>query len=493
MISLAGEGSFGKVYQCAGKDGTKVAIKEIDKQKLNEELFNKLKTEAKISMDMSHPNIIKCYNTMQSAKKFYLVFEYCSGGDLQKFLQTRQTLPLKDALSIMRQMRDAYKYLLQKNIIHRDIKLENILIGSSDTINIKLTDFGCSKIDPIGQTSCGTPKYMSLEIMDEKKQYNYKADLWAIGLCYWELIFGYTQFPFSLKSLDIMKQEIRKFSGDNLRFPTKPKLPDMFYQFFKSILSLSPDLRMDSETFLNHPIFNYDPDQPVDSSADGKAPRASAKEGGPGGEGEGKAGGSNMSTQVSSTGEELPKIVEAVTKTYNERFVEIKLTLETVNSLKVYFPDIKDNKFFSYYCGLCLILLNKAVIKADNAISSLTLKKNVLKVEGFDEFIKYPNQFNKFKEDFNEINEALKAADKEIYSELLNRCFSDEYMQEVKSNLYHHNSKDLQKFYKDTFGFVQNNYKTLFDQSAKNDLERQLKKAYYILKGKITESMDVFY
>ena len=82
VVSLAGEGSFGKVYHCRKADGSEYAIKEIDKSKLNEEFFAKIKNEAKITMNMSHPNVIKCFVTMESAKNFYLVFEYCNGGDL---------------------------------------------------------------------------------------------------------------------------------------------------------------------------------------------------------------------------------------------------------------------------------------------------------------------------------------------------------------------------------------------------------------------------
>ena len=123
---------------------------------------------------------------------------------------------------------------------------------------VKLSDFGCSKIDPFGTTVCGTPKYMAVEVMDNVNQYNYKADLWSIGLCFWELIYGANNFPFSLKSSENLKNDIKKFSGENLRFPNSPKLPKVFYDFFKSILQLSQQLRMDAQDFLEHPMFNLE-------------------------------------------------------------------------------------------------------------------------------------------------------------------------------------------------------------------------------------------
>lgn len=494
VLAKAGEGSFGKVYECLAKDNTHVAIKEIDKSKLNEDLFEKLKTEAKISMDMAHPNIVKCFSTLQSSKNFYLVFEFCAGGDLQKYLKDRGFLELKEALYLMKQIRDAYKYLLGKSIIHRDIKLENILLGSREEANVKLSDFGCSKVDPIGQTYCGTPKYMALEIIEEKTQYNYKADLWAIGLCFWELIFGYNHFPFSTKTIEALKADIKKYNGEHLRFPPKPKLPEIFYSFFKSILNISPDLRMDADQFINHPIFSYDPDKKIE---DASPPPLTKEMKDLSLKGENALKDSlkaNDSTTGSNSADPaVAKEVEGVVKAYNEKLLEIKLTHSTVLSLKEYLGKVNDAKMFSYMSGMCLILVNKAMVKAENSINSLTNKKNLYKLDGFDEFIKYPNQFNKFCEDFKDINEKCVHLDREIYAELMNKCYSDEYLQDVKQNLYHKSKSDVQHFYKETLAFVQANYKNFFDISARNDLEKQLKKILIILKGKITENLEHFY
>lgn len=67
--------------------------------------------EAKLSMEIDHPNIIKCFSSLQCSKFYYLVFEYCVGGDLQSFLGKNNGLDIKDALSVMKQIRDAYKFL----------------------------------------------------------------------------------------------------------------------------------------------------------------------------------------------------------------------------------------------------------------------------------------------------------------------------------------------------------------------------------------------
>lgn len=159
-----------------------------------------LKREVKISYELTHPGLVKCYNTMESKKNYYIVFEFCSGGDLSQFLKKHEKLSPEVSLNIMNQIKNAYQYLLQEKILHRDIKLENILLRKEDSIEIKISDFGCSKIDPCGTTICGTPKYMALELLEGVKNYDYKVDLWSLGLCFWELLFGFGSFPFSLKS-----------------------------------------------------------------------------------------------------------------------------------------------------------------------------------------------------------------------------------------------------------------------------------------------------
>lgn len=494
VVAKAGEGAFGKVYECLGKSGNRVAIKEVDKSTLNEELFEKLKTEAKICMDLDHHNIVKCHTTLQSSKNFYLVFEYCSGGDLQNYLKAKGTIELKEAVFIMRQLRDAYRYLLQRSIIHRDIKLENILLQSKGSLIVKLSDFGCSKIDPIGETFCGTPKYMALEIIEEKTQYDYKADLWAIGLCFWELVFGYNRFPFSVKTIESLKLDIKKYSGPNLRFPPSPKLPEIFYSFFKSILNIAPELRMDAEQFVHHPIFRYDPDQPSQEDERNK-PLIPSRDGFPSKPKDlaPKESDRDSTLSDSSTDPATQKLLDGVASAFSERLLELKLTCSTVVSLKNSIAKVQDDKFFSHANGLCLIVLSKTIIKAENTLTSLNQKKNLYSIEGFDEFMRHPNSYTKFLDDFAKIHETAKQLDQDIYTSLLERCFSDEYLREIKVNIYHKNQTNLQQFYKTTFSQVQGSYKEVFDSSIRPDVERQLKKVLVILRNKVIENLDIFY
>ncbi len=101
-LKKAGEGAFGKVWHVEHSETKKeMAIKQISKKKITEELMENLKREVKISYELTHSNFVKCFNTMESKNNYYIVFEYCSGGDLSKFLEKHQTLEPSIALNII--------------------------------------------------------------------------------------------------------------------------------------------------------------------------------------------------------------------------------------------------------------------------------------------------------------------------------------------------------------------------------------------------------
>ena len=114
-------------------------------------------------------------DTKQTQNNWYLIFEYCEHGDLDKFIQKfckkdkKFYLPEDTAQKIVYQIADAFKLLNEKQIVHRDFKLANILVGKD--YNIKLADFGLAKLienDPIMSTFVGTPVTMAPEILSRK-------------------------------------------------------------------------------------------------------------------------------------------------------------------------------------------------------------------------------------------------------------------------------------------------------------------------------------
>ena len=127
---ILGKGSFGIVFKCYNTESGKIfANKIIRYHHSNDEIIKQIKNEAKIMKPISsHPNIVRLYETLKSTNNFYLIMEYCNGGNLEILLKREGYLSIKQSISIVKDILNGYSCLLSRNIAHRDLKLENILI-----------------------------------------------------------------------------------------------------------------------------------------------------------------------------------------------------------------------------------------------------------------------------------------------------------------------------------------------------------------------------
>ena len=243
-----GRGAFSNIYKAYHQYNKKVvAVKEISLDTLNK--YEKMiKKETHIMKKLNHPNIIKLYDTIidSNTENVYLVMEYFSRGDFAKFLNKR---PLKEkyAIKYLKQIADAMKYLLDNKIIHRDLKPQNILV--SETGSIKISDFGFARYfdsDIMIQTICGSPLYMAPEIIKNKK-YDYKSDLWSIGIILYEMLVG--KPPFRAKNI---YELIRVLENDSIKLPKN--ISDNCKNLLNGLLNKNPDERISWEDFFNHSI-----------------------------------------------------------------------------------------------------------------------------------------------------------------------------------------------------------------------------------------------
>lgn len=191
-------GGFSKIYQAENKYG-KFAIKIINKNVLKNP--NEVLTEAKLSMQLKHKNIVKFYEIYEDFNNIYLVMELCEKGDLVDLLEhtPAQRLSSRLVIDIMLQVFEVVDFLHDKNIIHRDLKLDNCLVkfDQNKNIIIKLTDFGISIFKPKNGKKiygvAGTEKIEAPEIL-KGEGYDEKVDEWALGIIMFNLLTGSEAF-----------------------------------------------------------------------------------------------------------------------------------------------------------------------------------------------------------------------------------------------------------------------------------------------------------
>ncbi|PIM98920.1 MEKK [Handroanthus impetiginosus] len=238
VVKQIGIGSFSTVWQARHRvHGTEVAIKEIITARLDARLHERLKSEIIFLKRISHPNIIRLHDMIEESGKIYIVLEYCKGGDLSMYLRQRQgKIPEATAKHFMQQLAEGLKVLRDNNLIHRDLKPQNLLLSSNgDNSILKIADFGLARyLQPTGlaETLCGSPLYMAPEVMQQKK-YDAKADLWSVGVILFQLVTGKT--PFTGRSQFELLQNILK--STELQFPPEAKeLSPQYMDLCKKLL-----------------------------------------------------------------------------------------------------------------------------------------------------------------------------------------------------------------------------------------------------------------
>jgi serine/threonine protein kinase len=177
----------------------KIAVKIYEKVKLLEPNRRKsVKREMKIMEKLDHPNIAKLYEVFESFKQVFMIMEYVNGGSLHGYLKMKpnRQMPELEAKFLWLQVVQAVQYCHQRNVAHRDIKLENLLLDETKT-HLKLIDFGFSTCIPHERKVkifCGTPSYMAPEIVSKIEYSGPPADIWAMGVLLYALLCG--KFPF---------------------------------------------------------------------------------------------------------------------------------------------------------------------------------------------------------------------------------------------------------------------------------------------------------
>ena len=271
------------------------AIKSIPKKKMNEDTQKNFRRELQNLHNLKHPNIIQILDYLNNKTTNYIVLEYCNGGNLRDYMRRYMNInrkPLNEFFiqKLLLQIAPALEYMHSKNVIHRDIRLENILLNFNNYPNIpidgrapqplkfkekslnkdfsvKITGLNFSKDliqDNMGSTILGTPLYMSpdiIERVDDKsnKKYNTSADLWSLGVITYELLTG--SMPFNGSDTKDLFTQIEK---GVYTLPKKLKASIEIISFINGLLQYYPEKRLNWEQIKQHPFltknvedFNY--------------------------------------------------------------------------------------------------------------------------------------------------------------------------------------------------------------------------------------------
>jgi len=270
-ISFLGEGGFSQVFKVRHKITSDYrAMKVIKRQSLNSCMNEtSIFDEINILKTLDHPNIIKIYEFFQDLRNFYLITEYCEHGDLADNLvddNNKLNVFLTESVvcDIMKQLLSAIIYLHSQNVIHGDLKLENILVSnksnSSKDLNyhrnmeIKLIDFGCSRFfkkdNALTDQINGTINYIAPEAL--QGNLDKKNDIWSCGIIMYILLSG--EFPFIGKSdtetIDLIEKGDYCFKPNSFN-----KISNDAKDLIKLLMTFDYKTRIDAKTALKHKWF----------------------------------------------------------------------------------------------------------------------------------------------------------------------------------------------------------------------------------------------
>ncbi|OMJ79034.1 hypothetical protein SteCoe_21017 [Stentor coeruleus] len=260
-----GQGAFGLVRAATSiLTGKKRAIKSISKSMITNDMKDKTKffSEVDILIKTDHPNILKLHEFFEDEKYYHLVMEYITGGELLDFILKRKFLTEAIAAKFMKQLLSGIAYCHSNNIVHRDLKLENLLLDSdSPDALLKIIDFGTSQIfkPRIHMTEkYGTILYIAPEVL--KGRYNEKCDIWSCGVILYTLLSG--RPPFTGENDEEVLQKISRglVSFDR---PIWASISSSAKSLLRKMLTKDPSFRISAEGALHHDWIVQNTSKPI--------------------------------------------------------------------------------------------------------------------------------------------------------------------------------------------------------------------------------------
>ncbi|EGW34425.1 uncharacterized protein SPAPADRAFT_59857, partial [Spathaspora passalidarum NRRL Y-27907] len=260
--STLGEGEFGKVKLGWRKDGkvpSQVAIKLIKRSTIVKDSDSEIKINREINSLklLNHPNIVNLVEVMKSGKYIGIVLEYASGGELFDYILHHKYLKETMAKKLFAQLVSGVDYMHSKGLIHRDLKLENLLLDKHQ--NVIISDFGFVNSynrdkNDLMKTSCGSPCYAAPELVLTQAHYEgRKVDIWSLGVILYAMLAGYLPFdddPENEDGSDIVKL-YHYICKTPLTFPEY--ISPLARDLLRKIIVPDPKKRISMNEIKNHP------------------------------------------------------------------------------------------------------------------------------------------------------------------------------------------------------------------------------------------------
>ena len=283
LTKFLGKGSYGEIYLAEKPNDKRLyAAKILDRKQMdlpNAKIY--LDMEIKISEELNHPNIVKFFGKFEDKSHYYLIYEYCNGGTLtqcvEKYMNTyKEPFSIEIIQHFMIEIISAFCHIHSNNIIHRDIKLDNILLSyenENDKKNfnlmaskIKIIDFGvATKLGPgeLAYVAAGSPmnmsplvlkKYTNAGGLEKFQGYNEKADIWSLGTIFYQLLTG--NFLFNANN---MKELIEKVDEGNYSVPINKNFSKEVVSFLNCMLQYNPEDRISVQDLAQHDFITENP------------------------------------------------------------------------------------------------------------------------------------------------------------------------------------------------------------------------------------------
>jgi len=262
LTEKIGDGAFSIVYKASkGGTGEFFAIKVIEKSVLAEKADKqRMQRELDSCAYLKHENVVSLHDFFSDDSRFFLVLDYCAGGDLYTFIRNTQNIRESQAAFIFQQIVSAMSYCHAMGVVHRDLKPQNVLITNYP--QIKVTDFGlCGFVieESKMRTFCGSPFYAAPECLKQVQYDGPMSDCWSLGVILFELVSG--KHPWNVSNTGMMLKQIYSASY-SIPSDITPACEDLI----RSLLKVRPTDRLTCDEILAHPWLKMAPKRNEKSS-----------------------------------------------------------------------------------------------------------------------------------------------------------------------------------------------------------------------------------